>query len=278
VIWIGRRAPDSALEAKLDELTALSLCHNAPAPVYLQADAADAQQLGEARRQIVERFGEVNGVVHSAIVLKDQSLASMDEPAFTRVLSAKAATSVALARAFEEGAASLDFVLFFSSMMSFTTAAGQSNYAAGCSFADAFADRLRADWSCPVKVINWGYWGRVGAVSDARYRDRMAALGLGSIEPEDGMQALAQLLDGALDQLALLKTLHGEAVDGLDSLAGLLSSERIQRYPGHHGGMAAMRGRLEARLAALAPPPGTAQDKDSTVDGRQPRRKEIETC
>ncbi|WP_247572066.1 amino acid adenylation domain-containing protein [Ralstonia solanacearum] len=278
VIWIGRRAPDFALEAKLDELTALSLRHNAPAPVYLQADAADAQQLGEARRQIVERFGEVNGVVHSAIVLKDQSLASMDEPAFTRVLSAKAATSVALARAFEEGAASLDFVLFFSSMMSFTTAAGQSNYAAGCSFADAFADRLRADWSCPVKVINWGYWGRVGAVSDARYRDRMAALGLGSIEPEDGMQALAQLLGGALDQLALLKTLHGEAVDGLDSLAGLLSSERIQRYPGHDGGMAAMRGRLEARLAALAPPPGTAQDKDSTVDGRQPRHKEIETC
>ncbi len=278
VIWVGRRAPDPALEAKLDELTALSLRHNAPAPVYLQADAADAQQLGEARRQIVERFGEVNGVVHSAIVLKDQSLASMDEPTFTRVLNAKAATSVALARAFEEGAASLDFVLFFSSMMSFTTAAGQSNYAAGCTFADAFADRLRADWSCPVKVINWGYWGRVGAVSDARYRDRMAALGLGSIEPEDGMQALAQLLGGALDQLALLKTLHGEAVDGLDSLAGLLSSEHIQRYPGHHGGMAAMRDRLEARLAALAPPPGTTPDQNPTVDGRQTRRKEIQTC
>ncbi|MHA6884475.1 amino acid adenylation domain-containing protein [Ralstonia pseudosolanacearum] len=278
VIWIGRRAPDPALEAKLDELTALSLRHNAPAPVYLQADAADAQQLGEARRQIVERFGEINGVVHSAIVLKDQSLASMEEPTFTRVLNAKAATSVALARTFAEGAASLDFVLFFSSMMSFTAAAGQSNYAAGCTFADAFADRLRADWSCPVKVINWGYWGHVGAVSDARYRDRMAALGLGSIEPEDGMQALAQLLGGALDQLALLKTLHGEAVDGLDSLAGLLSSEHIQRYPGHHGGTAAMRDRLEARLAALAPPPGAASDKDPTVDGRQTRRKEIETC
>ncbi|MFD2408148.1 SDR family NAD(P)-dependent oxidoreductase [Azorhizophilus paspali] len=255
VIWIGRRLPDRQLEDKLDELTALSLRHNAPAPVYLQVDAADEQQLGEARRRITERYGEINGVVHSAIVLKDQSLTNMDEHTFTTVLNAKVATSVALARTFGENAASLDFVLFFSSMMSFSTAAGQSNYAAGCTFADAFADRLRVDWPCPVKVINWGYWGSVGTVSDARYRDRMTALGLGSIEPEEGMLVLEQLLGGVMDQLALLKILQGEEINGLDSLARLLSNEQIKLYPDNHGGMAAaMQDRLGDRLAALAQP------------------------
>ncbi|AQW31032.1 SDR family NAD(P)-dependent oxidoreductase [Ralstonia syzygii subsp. celebesensis] len=281
VIWIGRRAPDREIEAKLDALTTLSLRHHAPAPVYLQADAADAQQLGEVRRQIIERFGEINGVVHSAIVLKDQSLANMDEPTFTHVLNAKVATSAALARTFGQDAAALDFVLFFSSMMAFSTAAGQGNYAAGCAFADAFADRLRADWPCQVKVINWGYWGSVGSVSDARYRDRMAALGLGSIEPEEGMQALEPLLGGTLDQLALLKILQGGAIDGLDSLAGLLCSEHIRLYPDNPGGMAAMRDRLADRLAALAPPFGTdaaAPGSETTMDGQQTRHEEIETC
>ncbi|MDI2590409.1 amino acid adenylation domain-containing protein [Pseudomonas sp. 681] len=252
VIWIGRRALDAQLEAKLDDLTAISLMHDAPAPVYLQVDAADEQQLAKAKQQITERFGPINGVVHSAIVLKDQSLANMDEQTFTRVLSAKVATSVALARTFAPSADALDFVLFFSSMMAFSTAAGQSNYAAGCTFADAFADQLRAQWSCPVKVINWGYWGSVGTVSDARYRERMSALGLGSIEPEEGLRALDQLLAGELHQLALLKLLHSDEIDELDSLAGLLGDEHIALSAHTCGAMAAMQDRLGERLAALA--------------------------
>ena len=251
VVWIGRRALDAQIAAKLDELTAISLMHAGPAPVYLQADATDHLQLAAARQQIIERFGPINGVVHSAIVLKDHSLANMDESTFSQVLEAKVATSVALARAFGDSAAQLDFVLFFSSMMSFTTAAGQGNYAAGCTFADAFADQLRARWSCPVKVINWGYWGGVGSVSDARYRERMKALGLGSIEPEEGLRALEQLLAGGLDQLALLALLPGSDIDAIDSLAGLLGHEQIRLSSHRSGAMAALQERLEQRLAAL---------------------------
>ena len=40
------------------------------------------------------------------------------------------------------GQEALDFVVFFSSLQSFSKAAGQSNYAAGCTFKDAFASRL----------------------------------------------------------------------------------------------------------------------------------------
>ena len=101
----------------------------------------------------------------------------------------------------------LDFVLFFSAVQTFLKAPGQSNYAAGCTFQDAFAHQLRQAWSCPVKIINWGYWGSIGIVKDAFYRERMAAAGIGSIEPEDGMAALHTLLNGPWHQLALVKTL-----------------------------------------------------------------------
>ncbi|WP_233281958.1 amino acid adenylation domain-containing protein [Pseudomonas mangiferae] len=251
IVWVGRRPLEQDLEARLDAFTAFSLSQGAPAPVYLQADATDAAQLGAVRQQVLDRFGRISGLVHSAIVLEDQGLAAMQASTFSRVLDAKVATSVALATTFRDDAASLDFVLFFSSMMAFSTAAGQSNYAAGCTFADAFADRLRADWPCPVKVINWGYWGSVGSVSDDRYRQRMRALGLGSIEPEEAMQALDRLLQGRLDQLALLKVVVPDEAGAPDSLAILLGDDHLTLYPDSHGGLAAMRERLDRRLAAL---------------------------
>jgi polyketide synthase PksM len=141
--------------------------------------------------------------VHAAIVLLDRSLSQMDEARFVAALSAKVDVSVRLAQVF--GRERLDFALFFSSMQSFTKAAGQSNYAAGCTFKDAFAQQLARHWSCPVKVMNWAYWGGVGVVASDGYRARMAQLGIGSIEPADGMAALDALLDGPLDWLAYMK-------------------------------------------------------------------------
>ncbi|KJH66469.1 amino acid adenylation domain-containing protein [Chromobacterium violaceum] len=277
VVLLGRRPLEGELRIRLDALAAFSLRNGAPAPVYLQADAADERQLDTARRAAIERFGRIDGVVHSALALRDGSLANMDERAFTDVLDAKAATCAALARVFSDSAASLDFVLFFSSMMSFSTAAGQANYAAGCAFADAFADRLRHDWPCRVKVINWGYWGGVGSVSGPRYRERMAALGLGSIEPEEGMRALERLLDGELDQLALLKVRRGGQADGLDTLASLLSDESIRIHRDARPDMDALAERLAARLAALTPPQYVTRIETNN-DGRSGRREEVEIC
>jgi polyketide synthase PksM len=199
VVWIGRRALDAAIQTRIDRLAAFG-----PAPLYLSADAGDRVALGQACLQVKARFNAIHGVIHSAIVLRDQSLANMDEARMLASLSAKVDVSVRLAQVFRDEA--LDFVLFFSSLQSFSRAAGQGNYAAGCTFTDAFAQRLGRDLACPVKVMNWGWWGSVGVVASDAYRARMTQLGLDSIEPEEGMAALATLLDGPARQLALLKT------------------------------------------------------------------------
>ncbi len=49
-------------------------------------------------------------------------------------------------------------------MMSFQKAPGQSNYAAGCTFKDAFAKRISQKAPYAVKVVNWGFW-EVSALS-----------------------------------------------------------------------------------------------------------------
>ncbi|MCR8993898.1 SDR family NAD(P)-dependent oxidoreductase [Brevibacillus laterosporus] len=198
VVWIGRRERNESITEKMDRLALLG-----PSPIYITADATDQQAMRNAYAKIKKQFPQIHGVVHSAIVLMDQSLANMDEDRFRAGLSAKLDVSVRLAQIFENEA--LDFVLFFSGMMSFAKKPGQSNYASGCTFKDAFAARLSKEWSCAVKVMNWGYWGSVGIVASKAYQARMAQEGIGSIEPADAMKALEALIAGPMDQMALIK-------------------------------------------------------------------------
>ncbi|EGD45651.1 6-deoxyerythronolide-B synthase, partial [Ruminiclostridium papyrosolvens DSM 2782] len=199
VIWIGRREKDATIQAKLDRLASLG-----PSPQYIKADATDQKALQQAYEKIKKLYPQIHGVVHSAIVLLDKSLANMDEERFNNALSAKVNVSVRMAQVFQKEP--LDFVLFFSGLIAFTKSPGQSNYASGCAFEDAFASRLSQEWPCVVKVMNWGYWGSVGVVAAKAYQDRMAQVGVGSIEPPEAMEALEVLLAGTMDQIALVKT------------------------------------------------------------------------
>ncbi|WP_139487919.1 SDR family NAD(P)-dependent oxidoreductase [Brevibacillus dissolubilis] len=209
IIWIGRRPLDADIQAKLNRLATLG-----PAPVYLSADATDQAALDHAYRQIKQRHPQIHGVIQSAIVLMDRSLANMEEDRFRAVLASKVDVSVRVAQVFQHEP--LDFVMFFSSLNAFLKGAGQSNYVAGCTFKDAFAHQLSQEWSCAVKVMNWGYWGSVGIVATDEYTERMNRLGIGSIEPAEAMEALEVLLGGTLDQFALMKITKPLQTHGLN--------------------------------------------------------------
>ncbi|AJQ95705.1 SDR family NAD(P)-dependent oxidoreductase [Gynuella sunshinyii] len=198
IVWIGRRPLNADIQAQLDQLSQFG-----EAPTYISADATDRASLEQAYQQIRDRFGAVHGLIHAAIVLKDQALANMEEQRLHASLSAKVDTSVRMAQVFQPE--NPDFVLFFSSTQSFSKAAGQSNYSSGCVFEDAFARQLATHWSCPVKVMNWGFWGSVGIVASEEYRQRMRKVGLESIEPEDAMPALQTLLTAPVDQVTFVK-------------------------------------------------------------------------
>jgi acyl transferase domain-containing protein/SAM-dependent methyltransferase len=200
VVWIGRRPCNASIETKLRELGALG-----NAPLYIEADATNPEALAHARNTILETHPAIHGVVHSALVLHDQSIASLEEATFRASLAAKVDVTVNLDRIF--GTGDLDFMLFFSSIVSFVRAAGQSSYSAGCVFKDSFAQLLRQQRPYPVKVMNWGYWGSVGVAANESHRQNMARIGLGSIEAEEGMAALEALMSSDVPQVALIKTI-----------------------------------------------------------------------
>jgi polyketide synthase PksM len=159
---------------------------------------------------------------------------------------------VRLAQVF--GRQALDFIVMFSSLQSFTKSAGQSNYAAGCAFVDAFAMRLAEEF--PIKVINWGYWGAVGAVSSTEHRDRMRSHGFESIESSEGMSALEVLLSSRLPQLVYVKTNSDATLArfvGDDAVSCLLDggAEHL-RAPGESRGETFLRTTSDSETGASA--------------------------
>ncbi|MEX1830135.1 SDR family NAD(P)-dependent oxidoreductase, partial [Luteibacter sp. CQ10] len=198
IVWLGRRPHDDDIARRQETLAA-----HGPAPRYVQVDVTDRAALETAWAQIKAWHPRINGVVHSAVALFDKSLANMDESRFRDGLAAKVAGSVRLCQVI--AGEPLDFLLFFSSWQSFAKVPGQSNYAAGCTFQDAYAHALAIRAGYPVKVMNWGYWGSVGVASAEPYRQRMARAGVGSIEPPEGLDALENLLVGTATQLAVQK-------------------------------------------------------------------------
>ncbi|MCX8131980.1 MAG: SDR family NAD(P)-dependent oxidoreductase [Clostridia bacterium] len=218
IIWVGRREKDKIIQAKLDRLAALG-----PAPHYIAADAAEKEALEQAYEEIIKRYSKINGVVHSVVVFSGQVLADMEEERFQAVLSSKVDVSVRIAQVF--GKESLDFVMFFSSINSYLKAYGQSNYASGCTFKDAFARQLSREWPCAVKVMNWGYWGSVGAAAGSDdFHIWMERKGIGSIEPVEAMDALNVLLAGPMDQIALMKPTKPSGFEGIKPAAELITA------------------------------------------------------
>lgn len=150
VVWLGRRAINSAIERQICSLGKIGT-----PPLYIQADASNAESLELARRDVFDQIGHVNGIIHSAMVLDPEMMSRMTEEKLASVYEAKSSVSARLVEAFNSS--SLDLVLFFSTINSYMKAMGQGNYSAACTFKDAFSMRLSHELSCDVKVINLGY-------------------------------------------------------------------------------------------------------------------------
>ncbi|WP_438018417.1 SDR family NAD(P)-dependent oxidoreductase [Sorangium sp. So ce315] len=211
VIWLGRREKDAAIRAKIDRVANFG-----PAPEYISADATDRESLERAHAQIQRSHPQIDGLVLSSARLQPRLLTEMDERQFTEELRAKVDASVRALQVFGDGR--LPLVLFFSSLISFVRNPRQSAYAAGCTFADAFAHALsrRAEpVAAAIKVMNWGYWDNPANDGLDEFA-QMKRMGIGAITVEEAMPALDSLIAGPLDQMGFIKLTKPLVIEGMD--------------------------------------------------------------
>ncbi|MDP0502025.1 MAG: SDR family NAD(P)-dependent oxidoreductase, partial [Verrucomicrobiota bacterium JB022] len=170
---------------------------------YATADVADSSALRAIIETAQSQNGRLHGVIHAAMVLRDTSIARMSATDLTAALAPKLPGTHALLTACAEQP--LDFCLMFSSAQSFLASPGQANYAAASTGQDAVAAAWRPHVPFPIQIVNWGFWGEIGAVASEDYRRSLAEVGVRSISRAEGWALTEAILHSGAEQVVPLK-------------------------------------------------------------------------
>jgi NAD(P)-dependent dehydrogenase (short-subunit alcohol dehydrogenase family)/acyl carrier protein len=193
VILAGRSELNGDKRAKLRELAELS-----GEIEYIKADITKAEEADRLFGEIRAKYGKLNGIIHSAGVIKDALVLNKNPEEVKEVLEPKVKGTLQLEKALGEGA--LDFVALFSSASAVTGNIGQSDYAYANGFMDKYAEeygRLREKGEGGAKVIsiNWPLWKEGGMKVDRETAERLEKrFGLGVLETRAGLKAFQAAL------------------------------------------------------------------------------------
>jgi acyl transferase domain-containing protein/SAM-dependent methyltransferase len=193
LVLVGRSKLNRNRKAELDALRSLG-----GEAEYHSTDVTDQVALSALLKHISVTYGVLNGVIHSAVVMAGGLFQQMSEDMFLQALQPKSRGSFLLGQLLDLDA--LDFLLFFSSIISFRGDAGASNYAAGCAFQDAYSHYLGQ----PVISIDWGRWDELGVTANARFRD-VQGLDQAPLQSDEGLQALQEALRSQQAQMIAAK-------------------------------------------------------------------------
>ncbi len=210
VIWIGRRECDKEIDSRRKQIAVYGL-----KPDYVRADVTDLESLQKAQCEIERKYGTVNGVIFSAVADFDCGIRRMDEEQFQKVVRVKAVGSIHVERVF--GKKNPDFIVYFSSSSAFDMPLGQAGYVSGCCYADAFSKRTSYKKHHVSKVINWGFWGAVGAGKKMpeSIQARIHQSGVRALEPFRAFQVLDKLLVSDYSQVQYMNCIESLAKESL---------------------------------------------------------------
>jgi short-subunit dehydrogenase/acyl carrier protein len=172
--------------------------------VTIKIAQADVSELTEIKAVLIEQqttMPPLRGIIHAAGVLADGVLVQQDWAHFQKVMAPKITGAWHLHQLTRHQ--SLDYFILFSSAASLLGSPGQANHAAANAFLDGLA-HFRQAQGLPALSINWGAWLEIGAAANQHVMDRVKSKGMASMKPEDGLQALAQLLAQPAPQVGVV--------------------------------------------------------------------------
>ncbi|HEU4713547.1 MAG TPA: SDR family NAD(P)-dependent oxidoreductase [Pyrinomonadaceae bacterium] len=164
-------------------------------------DVSDANSVANLLNTIMP---PLRGVFHAAGIFDDRVLLRHDRERFARVMAPKVNGAWNLHQLTKD--TPLDFFVMFSSAAAFLGLMGLGNYTAANAFLDALA-HYRQSLGLPALTIDWAGWTRIGMaeVLGERRESQWLAKGLDSLSPEQGLQAVNDLMLQSRPQVAVLK-------------------------------------------------------------------------
>lgn len=206
---VGRSVAGAEKEARIEELRSLGGDVR-----YFRADVGNLDDARRLVKDIKEAYGALNGIIHSAGVVRDAYLQQKTTDQMGQVLNAKVQGLINLDEATRDEP--LEHVILFSSMSGVLGNAGQTDYAYANNFVDLFAakrekQRQAGKRSGKTIAIAWPLWADGGMQLDERTTKLLSdTTGLTPLKTETGLQAFDQATRLPLTRFLILEGDHGK--------------------------------------------------------------------
>ena len=129
-----------------------------------RADITNSEAMATVIAQTKAHWGTINGVLHTAGVVKDNLIALKSVSEIEEVFAPKIHGTLVLSELLDKEP--LDVMVLFSSVSTDTAPAGQVDYVAANAFLNAFAES-RANAETRTIAVHWGVWRDVGLAARA---------------------------------------------------------------------------------------------------------------
>ncbi|XP_022788744.1 uncharacterized protein LOC111328543 [Stylophora pistillata] len=188
VAVIGRSKPS---DAKLQEIRQLESRTGAKIHTF-RVDISNPDQMASLEEQL-NSLPNVAGIVHTAMVLRDEFIKDLTFESFSEVMGPKIKGSFLLHQM--SLSMDLDFFVMFSSMASIVGNMGQSSYSSCNAFQDSLAHYRRHVLGLPGLAINWGPISGAGVMErESGIVKLLTMAGLGFINAKEGVKHMAKVL------------------------------------------------------------------------------------
>ncbi|OCQ18832.1 hypothetical protein A7985_22720 [Pseudoalteromonas luteoviolacea] len=203
LVITGRKPLNPALKDKLATI---------PCPServhYEQVDLTDIAAVNTLFDRIAHVAKPLNGIFHLAGMVSDGFLINKTPAGLAEVLAPKVQGTLNLSAASDQQP--LDFMVLFSSLVSWAGNAGQADYAAANGFLDGFASMRNAQvtaGACQGKTvaINWPLWASGGmGMTEEQLSVFIEKYGLAMLSDEEGIALFSQCMEVDAEQVIAL--------------------------------------------------------------------------
>lgn len=209
LVLTGRSELPAERLAQLDELKKIGA-----EVLYISADISKAEDVQRVVAQSKSHFGQINGIIHSAGVLRDSFLRNKTVEEMDAVFAPKIFGTYHLDQQTRED--DLDFFVTFSSLAGIGGNMGQCDYAFANHYMDSFAasrEVLRAGGKRSGRTLslNWSLWADGGMKLDEQTELFFKRnLGIMPLRTELGLHTFVNLLPLAHPQVAVLEAVQAK--------------------------------------------------------------------
>jgi len=199
--WLETHEQENPISIKICKLQELK---QLGAEIFtLSADVANAAQMQGVITQAINRFGQINGVIHAAGIKLFRTVAEITRSECEQQLKANGHGLFILENILSD--IELDFCVLISSLSSIVGALGMAAYPAAHHFTDAFVYQHNQTSSTPWLSVNWDNWLTSQLVEELATKPEISTEFF--MNNQEGVQVLARVLGvNKLNQIVVSTT------------------------------------------------------------------------